>query len=230
MGTRSQSSTGTPKANQQINCDHCSDPLSGLSADQVKVLLKLPNGVSLLCDNCKTLLVGLENRVKALEAKQNDVEGLAERVIAAVLPKILDSFESRMEEKIEAASKKLNLVAIGITENSENDCLDSAIKSACDKLSIDSCDVITTFRDGKSREGRPRIAKIQFKNQQSRHKFLVGFRGIRGGVAGAETAWVRPDLTFRQREADRELRAELNTRRTNGEKVKIFHGKIVPNE
>lgn len=182
----------------------------------------------MLCEQCKDALDGLERRVAALEQSQTDVEGLAERVLTSILPKVLEAFEARVEDKIEAASKKLNLVIIGAKEEPD-DQLVNIINESCRKLDIEPSSVVQTFRDGKSREGRPRIAKIQFKNHLSRQKFLTGFRGIRGGISGAESAWVRPDLTFRQREADRELRAELTTRRANGESVKIYRGKIVPN-
>ena len=121
------------------------------------------------------------------------------------------------------------MVAIGIPEESD-DKLGQYVNDACDKMHIDRADVVETFRDGKPRSGRPRIAKIKFRNSAARKKFLTGFRGVRNGLSGAENAWVRPDLTYRQRQADRELREELQKRKDQGESVKISRGQIVPKE
>ena len=60
--------------------------------------------------------------------------------------------------------------------------------------------------------------KVKFRNHDSRHKFLSGLRSVRDGINGAERAWVRPDLSYRQRQADRILHDELKRRRDAGER------------
>jgi hypothetical protein len=199
--------------------------------------------VAFHCSDCKTHLEGLEDRIAALELKVNAapapapapapaldqtvISEIVAQVINAVLPKVMNVAREEAEEATEAAGKKLKLVAIGLPEENPDN-LESFVYTACDKMNIDRADVVETFRNGQARPGRPRIAKIKFKNSSARHAFLIGFRGVRGGMAGAENAWVRPDLTYRQRQADRVLLEELQTRRDRGELVKISRGQIVP--
>ena len=155
-------------------------------------------------------------------------EVIAQAVVLALrelLPEVLREAREASEEAVEAAGKKLNLVVIGLEEDAD---LNLFVDSACAAMNIDRADVTDTFRDGRSQDDRPRIVKVKFSKQASRHKFLIGLRDKRAGLTGAENAWVRPDLTWRQRQADRVLRVELKRRRDGGEEVKISRGKIVP--
>lgn len=231
--TRSGSSTNTPKSGPRVNCYRCNEEINGLSQEQRSQLSKLPAGVvTLYCEPCRVAVGQLEDRVRALEEAQKsdraDIALIVKEIVSAALPEIMDAIDSKISEQLERKSKRLNLVLVGCCESAAGDELEGVVKGACTALKIDPGDVERTFRDGRRREDHPRIAKIQFKNGASRHQFLVGFRAVRAGLAGASNAWVRPDLTFAQRQQDQKLREELKRRREAGEEVKIQQGKIVP--
>jgi hypothetical protein len=153
------------------------------------------------------------------------VKEIVAQVIKEVLPQVLKEAREASEEAVEAAGKKNSLVVIGLTEDIDpND----FVNEACVAMNIERADVADTFRDGKAQGDRPRIVKVKFSKQASRHKFLVGLRDKRDGLPGAANAWVRPDLTYRQRQADRVLREELKRQRDQGLEVKIHRGQIVP--
>lgn len=126
----------------------------------------------------------------------------------------------------------MRLVMIGLPEKEKdedggND-IDSlaCVKSACTSLRIDPDVVVETHRHGTVGE-KPRIMKITFTDSSARRKFLTGFRDARAGLQHMSTAWVRPDLTFLQRQKDRELRDLLDIEKDKGRDVIIRNGEII---
>lgn len=190
------------------------------------------SAASLLCVPCRGAVGQLEQRIVSLEEQvknnRSEIVAMVKEVVASALPEIIAAVEAKLEEKLEQKMKKKNLVLINVDESEEPDCLPKVVEGACIALKINPADVEGTFRDGRPREGRPRIAKIQFRNSAARHQFLIGFRSVRSGFPTALNAWVRPDLTFAQRQQDQKLREELKLRREAGEAVKIHQGKIIP--
>jgi hypothetical protein len=211
----------------------------GFSAASYSSLTKIPPAlIPLKCNQCTSYLAGIEDRLAAVErqlaqqaaAPANTmtpelVKEVVAQVLKEVLPQVLKEAREASEEAVEAAGKKNSLVVIGLTEDIEPSVF---VDEACAAMNIDRSDVVDTFRDGQSQADRPRIVKVKFSKQPSRHKFLIGLRSKREDLPGAANAWVRPDLTYRQRQADRILREELKRRRDGGEEVKISRGKIVP--
>lgn len=224
-----------------VSCSKCNGKLHhgcyGFSDENYKFYAKLPVGlVPIYCTPCKTALDGLEARVAALESASTAASGLSEelvttlitRVLENVLPKVLEASREAASEAVEAEGKKLNLVLINLPENEAHV---DVVESACEKLHINRADVLETFRDGRPSADRPRIVKIKFKNSNSRREFLMGFRNVRSALPGGANAWVRPDLTYRQRQSDFVLRKELYRRKEGGEEnLKIHRGKIVARE
>ena len=148
-------------------------------------------------------------------------------VISKVLEEVTPRLAELVQDALEQQDKKRNLVVVGLNNNIEER---QFIDNICDKIGIDPADVADVFRDGRNPPGgRARIVKVKFHNLRSRRKFLTGFVGVRSDVPGGTGAFVRPDLTFRQRQLDRSLREELKKRREAGENIKIFRGRIVPN-
>ena len=102
------------------------------------------------------------------------------------------------------------------------------MNDACAKLSVNRDDISDFYRDGRIKDnGDARIMKIKFKNSNARRKFLTGFRDARAALTTGNNAWVRPDLTWQQRQQDFALRTELKRRRDRGDQVKISRGVIV---
>jgi hypothetical protein len=180
----------------------------------------------------------LEERVAALEAKgdsvyapglgsvdEDTITRIVAKVMEMVLPKVLATAQEAAGEAMEREGKKSKLVLVGLDEAADNSVF---INEACNKLSIDRSDIVDFYRDGKPKDnGYARIMKIKFKHSNARRKFLTGFRDVRVALSLGNTAWVRPDLTWQQRQLDFKLRTELKRRRDNGEQVKISRGEIV---
>ncbi len=214
--------------------------------------------LSYICDGCKSFLPNLQRDHEALKAKLVDYEdkfttmqaqldqiagksmpacvpgmidpeliaSIVSKVCESMLPKLMDFMHASINEAMEADSKKNNLVLIGLDEKVDSK---AYLTDVCNKLNIDSGDILESFRDGRPPPGaRPRILKIRFGGHASRRVFLTGYQGVRDRVPGGGRSWVRPDLTFTQRQKDKELRDELSRRRDAGERVKIYRGEIVP--
>ena len=118
-----------------------------------------------------------------------------------------------VREMGEYESKKDKLVMLGLLENDEKTDTEKIGEFAL-KLNIPAQDVVECYRDPPTphpNKPGPRILKVRFGNQASRAKFLSGFRNVTEKDAnGRGKEWVRPDLTYHQREQDRQLRAECD--------------------
>ena len=153
------------------------------------------------------------------------IAGVVTWVLDALLPKLLDLSRDAARDALEADRKKYNLVIVNLKEQVD---VKDFVNAACDKMEIDRSGVLECFRDGQPPSGRrSRIVKVKFADSASRRNFLTGFRSVRTSLYGGTEVWVRPDLTYRERCRDRELREELKRRREAGEQVKISRGQIV---
>ncbi len=162
-----------------------------------------------------------------LDSSDSSISKIVAAVVKELLPQLTSLIFEQTREMSEKESKKKNLVVLGLPENPNASDLDM-MKQVCASVSVSPTSVHEVLRDGPAQPGRPRILKVKFQDLASRRKFLVGFRGAAQGLAGFGKSWVRPDLTFRERQQDRVLRAELGRRRDAGENVIIKGGKIVP--
>ena len=239
--------------NTGILCDVCKCWLhlacESLSADQCNALGSI-SGSIYCCKNCDRdqLLAGLQ-KVNTL---QKNVESLSEIVTrqntetmdairsltetvnrliqnAPTTPSIPDFTKSAFicdvaQELQERESKKDKLVILGLPETESEDPAESdtsVVNGFATQLGIDSGCIVETFRDGpKNRNiSRPRILKVRFSSQGSRSSFLHGFKA----VSPSQRCWVRPDLSYHQRERDRLLRKDLDEK--NGRKYE--NGRVV---
>lgn len=145
----------------------------------------------------------------------------------------------QIKEAMEKREKKRNLVLVGYPEkgdgrSEQNEYDLKAVHKYCDQLQIDPKSVRTTFRDGMKTSGRPRIMKICFEEgcSQERFSFLVGAKKRMdtdpelGGLKWKP--FVRPDMTFNERQQDKALREQVKELRDQGKDMIIRNGKIVP--
>ena len=134
--------------------------------------------------------------------------------------------QAEMREAIQRENKAMNLVIVGLPETDtttlRSDADRAVIEQVLSHLNVPTSDVADVFRDGAVRRPDPtaadtrpysRIVKVKFTNMNSRIKFLTNFRQQKPGETRYSRTYVRPDLTFRQREADKLLRNELMLRR-----------------
>ena len=220
----------------QVKCWHCSASFhtSWVGFDD-KDVAKIHDGgllalCSFTCTNCKCNIGAMERRLSDLERRIADIEraGTPPPVTSLDLGSITQLVTATVREVMEVESKALGFVVIGAPESADAAADPRLIADVCSKVSVDPADVSESHRFGPpNSDGRPRIMKVRFRNKASRRKFLTGFHSVRAAIPGLENSRVRPDLTFQQRQQDRQLRTELQRRREAGERVKISRGQIV---
>ena len=144
-----------------------------------------------------------------------------------------------MAEALEREAKKLSLVVVGLPESDKGsprcDADKAFVHQVAQALDFGPEAISDVFRSGAvredSQEGMPfaRVLKVKFLDQASRLAFLRGFKRGKPSQAAFLKTYVRPDMTYRERQIDRELRAELFRRRQNepDPDLMIFRGKIV---
>ena len=105
------------------------------------------------------------------------------------------------------------------------------VRGVCVTLDIDFDSVEDVFRDGQmklDRQNYCRIVKVKFVDSASRMVFLKKFRAGKPTDGVYRRTYVRPDMTFRQRQVDKQLSTELNIRRQQDPNLIIRNGQIVP--
>ena len=87
------------------------------------------------------------------------------------------------------------------------------------------------MRLGKKTEDsstKPRLLRVTLENVEVKKQILMKAKHLRDSVDGnLSKVFISPDLTPKEREANRKLREELKARRDQGENVVIRNGKIV---
>ena len=183
-----------------------------------------------------TFKSAFETRLSAIEAKL----ATAENPSAGVMPNGLtqEVLQGEIAEALERESKKLNLVVVGLPESDKTkarcDADKNFVHQVAAALDINTNNISEVFRSGAVRQDVPasgypyaRVLKVKFVDRGSRLSFLRGFKGAKPPSAASLKTYVRPDMTFRERQLDRELRTELLRRRLTEPDLVIFRGKIV---
>lgn len=156
----------------------------------------------------------------------------------AAIKAVLEYMDEKLEERFEKAHKKDNLVIVGLpdlekTEADQNRADRKAVGEICDTLDIPRAAIASTFREGK--ETGKRILKVCFGDRMvsERRTFLSKATPLirdRPECNGRSfKAFVRRDLTAKERETDYKLRCELRSARAlhPDKYLKIYQGKIV---
>lgn len=150
-------------------------------------------------------------------------------IVAQVMKELIPYLDEFLQNALEKREKKNNLVVFGMQESDDNDNSDlNVVRDLCTKVGVAHNDVREVFRSGTTRDdGKPRILKVRFSGLKPKGVFLKKFNGVKESVASCQRAWVRPDLTTKEREHDRKLREQLRIVRSAGRNAKIYRGRIV---
>ena len=84
------------------------------------------------------------------------------------------------------------------------------------------------YRLGQFTPGKHRPLKVIFPASSFQRTFISNFRAMRENNPQYKDVFARPSLTAEQRKKDYELRQECRQLRDAGQKVRIFKGKIIP--
>lgn len=176
------------------------------------------------------------------------VPAILESMMEKVLPKIMQvatdaatkAAMDHVEEMLEKRDKRRNLVFVGVPEQfdnrqDQNHADLDLVKDLCSKMSVDPEVIRTTFRDGQKNDKKAkRIMKICFKEGcgQERSTFLRSATNLVKEVDAfkhmTSKPFVRPDLTYKERQKEKVLRAELFVGKENGGDLIIRNGRLIP--
>jgi len=143
-----------------------------------------------------------------------------------------------MKDHLEKEGKKNNLVIVGFPVEKSDQMAqraldDKKVGDVCQKLGIPQESIQSTFREG--RDPSKSVLKVCFKDRFVTERRMFLFQGTRAlkdtGILGPDSrAYVRADLTWKERQADIALRAELRKRREvpGAPDLVIRNGRIVP--
>ena len=131
-------------------------------------------------------------------------------------------------------SRKNNLMIFGIMESDEKS-IDLRKQSDLKKIERLAAEINVQFSEPQSviRLGRisdkPRPIKLVGLSSKTREALLQSAPQIRSidGSLGLNRVFIKPDLTLKQQLIERNLRAELKTRREKGENVRLRNGIII---
>jgi hypothetical protein len=171
----------------------------------------------------------------AIEAKL--VEGLDERVDSKVAVKV-KIMKDDVEESLEIEKRKSNLIFHGVKE-SESVQQDSDEKHP-DSIMIDeilkvglkmdaSRHIEEVSRIGRYVAGKVRPLRVKIRSIESRGEILKRAKNLKDNDS-FKRVFISPDLTFKQRAVDKDLRDHVKKFRDEGhENVKIKAGKVIKN-
>lgn len=179
----------------------------------------------------KTLLKGLEDKfTEKINDIQNDMNAIRNRVDAYFV-----NFEKEVLNDLrETEQRKDNVMIFGLKESnasSSSECIDhdmAHITRLSSELGVSHLQIGGCFRLGR-RSSRPRPIKVICQSSRQRTDLLRSAYNIPklDSDLGFRRIFIKPDLSPKEQEADRQLRRELKRRREGGERVVIRNGRIV---
>ena len=233
-------------SDKSMKCDLCEAVFHiqciGISATNYTVMSKSKN-LHWFCDSCNHDQV--MNEIKELRNFKSQISKLNEKMdnLAAKVDRnetsdfqqnvgmqredIVDII--REEREIEKRNASLCLFNFPESQNDEE-----MIRKLCtDQLGLsgDEIPISEVLRVGSadSNPQRPRILILKLSSQDARRAILRNAPKLRNYVPSNSTlkVYISPDYTRKQREFQKALRSELQTRRANGEQVVIRGDKII---
>lgn len=180
-----------------------------------------------------------------VEAKMNRIEEkftsqieTLQSEIASVKMRVEDSVISLEKDFLydlrDKEQRKENIMVFGLQESNASSATDSKkddlalMESLSSKLGVPHLKIKHCFRLGR-RDDRSRPLKVICHDPQQRTQLLQSaFRIPRLDIGlGFQKTFIKPDMTPKEQEADRQLRQELRCRRNAGENVVIRRGRII---
>ena len=207
-------------------------------------------GVNWYCSKCRPKvaeaiekLTTLEKRTETLESKVTDVETKIDKISEQVSRIVHTEITETMQEKSEIDQRKLNLIVYGLPEVQET-AWDTQQKIEADTETVENLvknelgvglgprkGIVDCRRLGKSIDNGARPLRIVFSDLGTKRDVLFNAKKLRqSDDVIAKKVYINPDLTPKQRLAEKTLRDEMWARRNKGEKVIIQKGKIVPTD
>lgn len=145
-----------------------------------------------------------------------------------------------VEEALVRQEKKNNLVLFGVLESNGTECEriqhdTKILNQVCKAINVEEpVKIASISRKGRTVDGKPRIVVVKFHENDTnkRLNILRNAKNLKNLINEnpLKKIYIKPDLTWRQQQKDKDLRAEVKRRRENNEDVVIKKGEVVPRE
>ena len=181
----------------------------------------------------RALLTDVEVKfTQKLESLRSEVDHLKNKIDFRFV-----TFEKEVLQDIQEVEKRRNNVIIFGLNESRAESLSASkeedlrsVGSLGASLGVRGLKIQDCFRLGKrGLQQRPRPVKVICQDPQQRHELISSAYRIPNlnEDLGFRRVFIKPDLSPKEQEADRQLRQELKLRRANGERVVLRGGRIV---
>ncbi|MES9904149.1 MAG: hypothetical protein ABW168_15925 [Sedimenticola sp.] len=186
-----------------------------------------------------------ENRLSQIESKldkldtkivekiKEQVDGLKVDVVGEIKSDMEAMIDARIKEYEDQQHRIGNIIVYNLPEiKSQNSEIrktkdEENFRTVANSIGITDLQIKASIRLGKMVEGNTRPMKVVLENKQQRQSLLNKSREISTKSQHFKDVVIARDLTPKQRDESKKLRAELQIRRNAGEIVTIRQGKVV---
>ena len=202
-------------------------------------VVKLLKGIPTQSSDRKVDSVSLQEVVMKLDHVADTMNKMAEQMAKrdSNLEKVIEvKVNQYMEERDEKDKRECNIILHNIPESVSEEIEDRKRYDASSVEDVlDYLDVICPQEDmkpvrlGKKLDSeKPRLLKVTLDSIETKRQVLAKAKTLRNSShSDLKKVYVSPDLTPKERDANKKLRDELRSRREKGEEVVIRNGKIV---
>ena len=181
-----------------------------------------------LCKKLDTVIEGFARMEKALVAKESNIEDIIEEKVGKYL-----------SEQRDKEDRQCNLIFHNLPESDASDIEDKKsddidkVKSIFSNLEVDYTEISKPTRLGKKMKTddgkeRPRLLRVRVGDVNVKRQALAKAKELKNESNSIwKKVYITPDLTFKEREENRKLRLELNTRRDKGEEDLIIRNRRI---
>ena len=233
-----------PKS-KSVECDNCNNWIcmacSGLSDAKFDVISEDQSDMIWFCRHCRIALPGMKNILKSInqldkshtalmgkhDALERRVEVLEERKTEDSSMSMMDTIKEEVQEAMLRERKKTALIVRGVPEKGKDQ---EEIKHIIDTLEMteEFKQTPQTIRLGKSNDRtKSRPIKIECETMDQKYMMLKRSKAL-ARQESTRDVYIGPDLTRKERLANKDLRDELKARRARGEEnIAIRRNEIV---
>lgn len=241
-----------------IECHSCKQwchrACSDLTDAQFKCLRGGGNYMVWLCKICREVQrsevairmeTKLDNVLKMLESLKSRIDDMESKHDACSDENIDKKIEQKvgeyMEEMQEREKRKLNIIVVNLPESGK-DSAEERKQEDRDRVrqlvsrtvdDVDSTELDNPIRLGPIKIGqnaRPRLLRMTVQNVETKKKILKNVAKLNRNVPFEKRVFINDDSTPKERERIKELRAEMQVRKENGEQnlmINYREGKIM---
>ena len=209
----------------KLRQDDIEEKVNKISADQVNYDTRMTK--------CELDIEEINKKMKAIEEAKNESEALrieydqnfprmdAKNLAQQARPELANIVRSEISERELMEKLKDNLVIAGIAEKGSNEADQTEVTEVINKELGIHLQISETERIGKiyeprdGEEVRPRLLRLKFTDKNCRKQVLTSGIKLRNSATAdvKNTVFIRPDLTWKQREEQKNLRDLLRKKR-----------------